>query len=127
MPDFFDYPDREKLLKKPLNARVNELFKVAEVQGYVSHEQVNYYVPDAAPDEKLRLQTLFRNWTLSDEEILSEVHNTLWYLMGYTNSNGYVQPEGDDKNTPEDLAKAMYNFITREKEKQTLELEYEKK
>lgn len=123
MTDFFDYPDYDELQKKPLNTRINELFKVAETQGDISLEQINYYVPDLDSSEKLRLRTLFRqNWVLSDSLILDEIHNTLWGLH-VTGHNLYVQPEGDDEPTPENMIKAMCNFIVREKEKQKVELE----
>lgn len=121
--DFFDYPDYDELQKKPFNVRVDELFKVSEVQGYVSHEQIDYYVPDCEPKEKLRLSLLFsRHGRISDRQILDEIHNTLWGLH-VTGQNLYVQPEGDDKPTAKNMIKAMYNFIERHKEKQKLDLE----
>jgi hypothetical protein len=121
MPDFFDYPDYDELQKRPFNTRVDELFGVSEIQGYVSHEQIDYYVPDCEPTQKLRLRVLFNKaGRISDEQMLDEIHNTLWGLH-VTGQNLYIQPEGDDKQTPENMIKAMYNFIERNKEKQKLD------
>ncbi len=126
MSDFFDYPDYDELQKKPFNVRVNELFKVSEVQGYVSHEQIDYYIPDCEPKEKLRLKVLFNKCgEVSDEQMLDEIHNTLWGLH-VTGQNLYIQPEGDDEPTPENMIKAMFNFIERNKEKQKIEKQKEK-